>query len=410
MNNPRQTAMLTVEQALKQVLDHCHPITGIDHIELSRCLGRTLAADIIATLESPPFNNSAMDGYAIISADIPEQGQRHLTLTQTIAAGDNGTILHSGQAARILTGAPIPPGADCVVIQENCQIKDHQVLINGPVDAGANIRPAGEDIAKGSMVLTRGLRLGPQHIGLAASIGLNRLAVTKPLRVAILTTGDELQTPGQPLKPGQIYNSNQATLTALLQSFHCKIIDYGRLADEPETIEDTLQQAAASADLIISSGGVSVGDRDYLKEAIDKLGQLELWRIAIKPGKPMAFGHIGSTPFFGLPGNPVSLMITFALFTRPYLLKQQGCTDFSITPIRATARFEHDGTKQRQEYLRARLQRDDNGDNSVIIFPNQGSAVLTSTCWADCLAIIPPGTRIQNGTPIDVIRLSDLLA
>jgi len=400
--------MIDIEQALQQLLNHCQPVTGSERLTLDQCLGRTLAGAIIAPLDSPPFDNSAMDGYAIISSDIPDQGQRSLTINQTIAAGDCGTTLSSGQAARILTGAPIPPGADCVVIQEDCQVNNNQITLSGPVKSGANIRPAGDDIRRGSTVLSQGLRLQPQHIAVAASLGLSELPVQRSLRVATLTTGDELLNPGQPLGPGQIYNSNQATLTALLQTYRCEIIDYGILADDQTLIEDTLSKAAASADLIISSGGVSVGDRDYLKAAVEKLGQLELWRIAIKPGKPMAFGHIQSTPFFGLPGNPVSLFITFMLLVRPYLLRLQGSIEVDITPIRAKARFEHCGPKHRQEYLRARLQRETNGENSVIIYPNQGSAVLSSASWADCLAIIPKNSHINEGMAVDVIPLSVL--
>ena len=401
--------MITVEQALEQLLGDCQPIIGTDQVRLDQCPGRILAEPVVAMLDSPPFTNSAMDGYAIISSDIPDQGQHRLTLTQMIAAGDSGDAVTRGHAARIMTGAPLPTGADCVVIQEDCRVEAGQIVISGPVFAGTNIRPAGEDITAGSTLFDEGVRLGPQHAGLIASIGLERLVVKRRLRVAIFTTGDELQTPGQPLSPGQIYNSNQVTLTTLLQNLGCEVIDYGVLADKPELIEDTLRQAAVSADLIISSGGVSVGERDYIKAAIDKLGKLELWRIAIKPGKPMAFGRIGSTPYFGLPGNPVSLFITFVLCTRPYLLHQQGCTDSNVTPIRASAHFEYHSPKQRQEYLRARLQQESNGDSSVIIYPNQGSAVLTSVCWADCLAIIPPDSHITPGMPVDVIRLSELL-
>jgi len=402
--------MINIEQALEQLLNTCQPITGSEQLALKQCLGRTLAKTIIAPINSPPFANSAMDGYAIISSDIPDHGQCSLTLSQTIAAGDCGQPLSSGYAARILTGAPIPPGADCVVIQEDCRVTDNQLTLSGPVKKAANIRPAGDDITEGSTALAAGLRLQAQHIAVAASLGLRELPVQRRLRVAILTTGDELQPPGQPLGTGQIYNSNQATLTALLQHCHCEIIDYGILADDPALIENTLLDAAASADLIISSGGVSVGDRDYLKAAVETLGQLELWRIAIKPGKPMAFGYIQSTPFFGLPGNPVSLFITFVLLTRPYLLRRQGSIERAISPVHAIARFDHHGPKYRQEYLRARLQQETNGKNSVIIYPNQGSAVLSSASWADCLAIIPMDSHITEGMAIDVLPLSALLS
>jgi molybdopterin molybdotransferase len=346
-----------------------------------------------------------MDGYAVRSADITGSGVS-LPVSQRIAAGYTGTALAAGTAARIFTGAPLPAGADAVVMQELCEQQGDSVTINTLVNAGANVRYAGEDIAQGADVLVAGVRLRPQELGLLASIGKGVVTVSRKLKVATFFTGDELVDPGTTLAPGQIYNSNRYTLRGLLTTLGCDIIDLGLVPDTLEATLGTLQQAADAADVVITSGGVSVGEEDYVRLALQQLGELSMWRIAMKPGKPVAFGRIGQTLFMGLPGNPVSVFVTFLLFARPLLLKLQGVTDVQPAVIRVRSGFERAAVK-RQEYLRVRLQQGSRGPE-LGLHPNQGSGVLSSASWADGLAVVKIGEAVAVGDMLEYMPFQGL--
>jgi molybdopterin molybdotransferase len=346
-----------------------------------------------------------MDGYALRSADCQTTGAK-LPVSQRIPAGYVGTILEEGTAARIFTGAPIPEGADAVVMQEMCDADDNNVVINTIVKAASNIRRAGEDIAEGSVVLNAGNRLRAQELGLLASVGLAEFKVKRKFKVATFFTGDEIVAPGQPLKPGQIYNSNRYTLRGLLQAMNCEVIDLGIVPDTLEATMEVLQQAASSADLVVTSGGVSVGEEDYVRIALEKLGELTMWRIAMKPGKPVAFGTVGNALFIGLPGNPVSVFVTFLIFARPMMLKMQGVNDYHAKPTSVIADFDWRSV-QRQEYLRVRLQQEE-GNTVAGLYPHQGSGVLSSASWADGLVEVKIGTQIKKGDVVNYFSFEGL--
>ena len=396
--------LMPIENALALLLKSANPPEQVDILPLAEAQGRVLAEDLSSGINVPPHDNSAMDGYAVNSADLSEQAEKRLPVSQRIPAGKMGTKLQAGSAARIFTGAPIPPGADAVVMQEVCKPDGDAVIITGPVTAGNNIRRAGEDISTGDTILHAGTRLKPQDIGLAASVGIAEVKVYKRCRVAIFFTGDELREPGEPLLPGQIYNSNRHTMRGLLEKLNCEIIDLGTVKDTLDATKIAMQKAASTADLVITSGGVSVGEEDYIRIALEALGQLDMWRINIKPGKPLVFGNIDGTPFLGMPGNPVSVFATFCIFARPFILKKQGMTDTTANSFKVPADFEWNKAGKRHEYVRTRV---DNG--KVYLYPNQGSGVLTSTSWANGLAFIPAGKTVQPGDMIDFTPFSELL-
>jgi molybdopterin molybdotransferase len=350
-----------------------------------------------------------MDGYAVRCADLREPGVR-LPVSQRIAAGQSGEPLQAGSAARIFTGAPIPAGADAVVIQEVCDAQDGAVLVNETPQPGANIRRAGEDIAQGDVLIAAGTRLQPQHLGLAASVGVARLEVYRRLRVAIFSSGDELVMPGEPLGPGQIYNSNQFTLNGLLQAYGCEVQTLGIVEDTLQATKDALAKGAQNADLILASGGVSVGEEDHVKPAVEQLGSLDLWKIAIRPGKPLAFGHIGQTPFIGTPGNPVSLFVTFCLFARPFILRCQGQRETHVPALNAVADFDWLKPDKRREFVRARLSVDAEGAPRVAVYGSRSSGVLSSVAWANGLVIIPEATCVKRGEAVQFLSFSDLLS
>lgn len=394
-------SLISVDDALSKLLDPVSAVTESETVNVEDALGRILAEDLCSTINVPGYDNSAMDGYAVNSEDCTEAGVR-LPVTQRIPAGQTGQPLKKGTAARIFTGAPVPPGADAVVMQELCEREGDVVTVNTAVDAGCNVRKAGEDISEGSVVLQAGARLRPQELGLLASVGLANVAVKRKLKVATFFTGDELVEPGKPLGQGQIYNSNKYTLKGLLQTVGCEIIDLGIV---PDTLEDTvkvLQEAADVADLVITSGGVSVGEEDYVRIALEQLGELKMWRIAMKPGKPVAYGKVGDVVFMGLPGNPVSVFVTFLIFARPLILKMQGAQKYlnNFTTVRAA--FDWPAGK-RQEYLRVRLEEKD----GVVakLFPHQGSGVLSSACWADGLVEVPVNQVIKPGNTVRFMSL-----
>jgi molybdopterin molybdotransferase len=398
-------SLISVEQALERILDGIRPVNEVEHVALEAALGRVLAQAVQSDIDVPGYDNSAMDGYAVRSTDLAEVGTV-LPVSQRIAAGYTGTELAPGTAARIFTGAPLPPGADAVVMQELCEPQGDRVSINTWIEAGENVRFAGEDIAQDADVLAAGTRLRPQELGLLASIGTAVVPVRRNLKVATFFTGDELVEPGTALAPGQIYNSNRYTLKGLLETLGCDIIDLGLVPDTLQATVDTLKQAASLADVVITSGGVSVGEEDYVRLALEQLGELSMWRIAMKPGKPVAFGRIGETLFMGLPGNPVSVFVTFLLFARPLLLKQQGASNVLPAVIRVRSGFDRKAVK-RQEYLRVRLQQGSRGPE-LGLHPHQGSGVLSSASWADGLAVMKIGEAVAVGDMLDYMPFQGL--
>lgn len=394
---------MPVREALDFLLAAARVVDGVEDVDTLAANGRVLAADQVSGLSVPAADNTQMDGYAVRAADCAS-GAATLRIAQRIPAGTVGQPLASGTAARIFTGALIPEGADAVVMQEQCEANGDQVTVRHAPQPGEWIRRAGEDIVAGSVILPAGTRLRAQELGLAASVGLARLPVRRRVRVAVFFTGDELAMPGEPLAPGAIYNSNRFTLRGLLENLGCEISDYGIVPDSLQATRDTLRAAAANHDLIITSGGVSVGEEDHIKPAVEAEGRLNMWQIAVKPGKPLAFGAVdraagqGSAFFLGLPGNPVSSFITFLLFVRPFLLRLQGVTgtvEARALPLRAD--FDWIRPDRRNEFLRARI----NDAGGLDLFPNQGSGVLTSTVWADGLIDNPPGQAIARG---DIVR------
>ena len=387
------------------------PLSTVEQVPTAEALGRVLAVDQISSLDVPPLDNSSMDGYALRCADVPAAGAR-LVVAQRIPAGSVGHSLAPGTAARIFTGAPIPHGADAVVMQELCSLDGDGVLIDHLPRPGEWIRRAGEDIARGAVVLTAGQRLGPQMLGLAASVGCATLPVFRRLRVALFSTGDELVMPGEPLPPGAIYNSNRYVLRGLLEALGCQVCDLGIVPDSLEATRAALRAAAGSNDLIITSGGVSVGEEDHVKPAVQAEGQLDLWLVAMKPGKPVAFGRVSGpaggsgADFIGLPGNPVSSFVTFLMLVRPFILRRMGVEDCLPHSIRLPAGFDWPRPDRRREFLRARVGE----AGQVELFPNQGPGVLSSTVWAAGLVDNPAGHAIAQGEPVSFIPYSELLS
>nr|WP_036166828.1 gephyrin-like molybdotransferase Glp [Massilia sp. 9096] len=403
MNAPARKPMVSVQQALDFLLDAVRPVQDVESVPTLDANGRVLAADQVSLLDVPSFDNTQMDGYAVRAEDCAG-GAATLRVAQRIPAGHVGQPLEPGTAARIFTGALIPEGADAVVMQEQCEADGDEVTVRHAPEAGEWIRRRGEDVRDGSVILPAGTRLRSQELGLAASVGLAALPVRRRVRVAVFFTGDELAMPGEPLAPGAIYNSNRFTLRALLENFGCEFTDFGIVPDTLEATRATLRAAARAHDLIITSGGVSVGEEDHIKPAVEAEGTLNMWQIAVKPGKPLAFGVVrreaadGSAYFLGLPGNPVSSFVTFLLFVRPFLLRLQGVSG-PVAPLAMPVRADFDWPKpdRRNEFLRARM----NADGGLELFPNQGSGVLTSTVWADGLVDNPAGQAIARG---DVVR------
>lgn len=398
--------LFSVEQAIEKILSQVTAVTKTEMVNIIDALDRVLAEDLCSAIDVPGYDNSAMDGYAVNSSDCKTAGVT-LPVSQRIPAGTVGTKLAPATAARIFTGAPIPEGADAVVMQERCQRVDDEVTINTAVSAGSNVRRAGEDIGAGSAVLSAGKRLRPQELGLMASVGLAECQVRRRIKVATFFTGDEIVAPGKPLAPGQIYNSNRYTLRGLLQTMACEIIDLGIVPDTLEATLDVLRQAASSADFIITSGGVSVGEEDYVRLALEQLGELSMWRIAMKPGKPVAFGKVGKAVFMGLPGNPVSVFVTFLIFARAALLKMQGVTDCLPKRLPVVADFDWPSV-QRQEYLRVKLVEKD-GVTMAQAYPHQGSGVLSSASWADGLVEVFIGKETRKGDIVNLLSFEGLL-
>lgn len=407
-----------LEDALAAVLAQAQPLPGAAFVDLLQADGRVLAADCIAPLQVPPLDNSAMDGYAVRSAEVAQAGTV-LPVSQRIPAGQVGTALQVGTVARIFTGAPLPPGADAIVMQEDCTVLDDgRVRFDAVPQPGQFVRRAGQDIALGSTALQAGLRLTPAALGLAASLGLAQLPVARRPRVALFSTGDELALPGsiapQDLPPGHIFNSNRYVLASLLQRWGCEVVDGGILPDDRVATHAALAQAAQDCDLLVTSAGVSVGEEDHVRPVVEQLGALSLWKIAMKPGKPFAFGHVrrssegktaGQAHFIGLPGNPVSSLITALVLLRPFVLALQGASVVQPPAHWLTADFEITQRDSRREFLRARR----NAAGQLELFTNQNSGVLTSTVWAEGLVDNPAQTLIARGDSVRFLPFSELL-
>ncbi|GAA4019926.1 molybdopterin molybdotransferase MoeA [Actimicrobium antarcticum] len=403
--------MLPVADALALLLAAAQPLTEHEIVPTLSANGRVLALAQSSQLDVPPMDNTQMDGYAVRSADCSD-GAARLRVAQRIPAGHVGQPLLPGTAARIFTGALIPDGADAVVMQEQCTADGDDVIVAHAPASGEWIRRRGEDIRAGDDILPAGTRLRAQELGLAASVGLATLPVVRKVKVAVFFTGDELAMPGEVLKPGAIYNSNRFTLRGLLENLGCEITDYGIVPDTLVATRDTLRRAAQEHDLIITSGGVSVGEEDHIKPAVESEGRLTMWQIAVKPGKPLAFGEVdraaqnqGKAFFLGLPGNPVSSFVTFLLFVRPFILRLQGVNSVTPQAYALRAGFTWPKPDRRNEFLRARI----NADGSVALFPNQGSGVLTSTVWGDGLIDNPAGQAIAPGDIVRFIPFTELL-
>jgi molybdopterin molybdotransferase len=415
--------MLSTADALATLLGAACAVDGTQTLPTLEALNRVLAADVVSPLDVPPMNTSAMDGYAVRIADLT-QAERRLPVSQRIPAGHAPEPLAAGTAARIFTGATVPPGADAIVMQEQTEADGDAVTILHMPKAGEWITAQGADIHSGSVILPAGTRLTPQALGLAASVGCAELQVVRRVKVAVFFTGDELTMPGEPLKPGAIYNSNRFTLRGLLEKLGCEVIDFGIVPDQLDATRATLREAAQAHDLILTCGGVSVGEEDHVKPAVEAEGRLSMWQIAMKPGKPLAFGAVrrggaaGSTDsssndtkaaseafFIGLPGNPVSTFVTFLLFVRPFALRLMGVRTVTPRALSLRADFAQSKADRRNEFLRARI----NPAGGLDLFPNQSSVVLTSTVWGDGLIDNPPNHAISAGETVRFIPFSELL-
>ena len=406
-----------LDQALAELLACAAPLPGFDEVSTFEADGRLLAQDVVSSLDVPAHDNSAMDGYALRFADWRDANTT-LWVNQRIPAGSSGQALGADCAARIFTGAPIPPGADAVVMQEECILFNPAsadaatpiVRIQVQPKPGQWIRRRGEDVASGDVVLKRGERLSPASLGLAASIGFDKLQVAKPVRVALFSTGDELVMPGDVLpasmKPGAIYNSNRFFLRALLLRLGCTVTDLGIVPDKLDVTVAALHGASQQHDLILTSGGVSVGEEDHIKPAVQALGQLNLWQIAIKPGKPFAYGTVNSAHFIGLPGNPVSSFVTFLLLVRPFILKLQGSNSVAPDSIASRADFTWARADKRREFLRVKR----NAAGGLSLFNNQSSGVLTSAVWGDGLVDNPAGQTIAPGDVVQYLPFASLMS
>lgn len=394
-----------VADARAAILAAVSPVEGTEAVDLDAALGRVLATPVAALLDAPPADNSAMDGYAARAADCAAAGDAGLPVSQRIPAGAPPEPLAPGTAARIFTGGVVPAGADTVIMQEHCREAEGRVRIDREVRPDENIRRCGEDVTTGSEVVAPGTLIRPQTIGVAASAGHARLSVRRRPQVAILVTGDELVPAGETPGPGRICNSNGPMLAGLVRGLGCEVLAVVPVADRAEATRDALASAAQEADAIVSSGGVSVGEEDHVCAQVEALGALELRKVAMKPGKPLAFGHVRGTPFLGLPGNPVSLFVTFALFGAPMLRAQQGRSGLFPEPVPLHAGFARERPGKRVEYLRVRRE-----GGRVAPFPHQGSGVLGSVAWADGLAVVPAEQRIAEGDPVDYYGFAELLA
>ncbi len=401
--------LLSAEEVWARMREDLAPVADCEKVTLANAVSRVLAQDVRAPIAVPGFDNSAMDGYAFRAADA--QGVRELPLSLRVAAGDKPSTLAPGTACRIFTGAPVPSGADTVVIQEHCERRGDTLILPEQWTAHANIRRAGEDMRAGDVVLEAGQILTPQAVGLAASCGFTEILARRRLRVAVLSTGDELRPPGSgPLRQGQIYDSNRPMLNALLTRLGCELLAAGALGDDLARTREALREAAQTADVIVTTGGVSVGEEDHVKAAVEAEGALALWRVAIKPGKPLAFGRVGTAHFLGLPGNPVSAFVTFLLFVQPFLKAIMGAAPTPLRAFPVHAAFARETADSRREFVRARLVTRDDGGVWAETHSRQSSGVLSSTVWAEGLIDIAAGRLVAVGDTVPFLPFEGILA
>jgi molybdopterin molybdotransferase len=403
--------LLTVAAALAEIEARISPVVGTETVPLTAAAGRILARDVIATMNLPPHANSAVDGYAVAHADLMPDQETMLPVTGRAAAGHPlGRPVRRGEAIRIFTGAPMPDGADTVMMQEDCTVEDERVRLRPGIKKGANRRHAGEDIAKGETALSVGLRLRAPDLGLAAALGLREVCVFRPLRVALMSTGDEIRDPGAPLSPGAIYDANRVMLAALLGGLGCVVSDFGIRPDREAALADTLAAASAEHDLIVTSGGVSTGEEDHVKSAIERLGSLHFWRLAIRPGRPVALGQVAGVPLIGLPGNPVAVIVTFVVLARPLVLRLAGAAPSPPRLFSVPAGFPYRKKLGRREYLRASLERE--GDTVVAVkYPSDGAGILSSIVRSDGLVILEEAvSELAVGSMVDFLPFSEVLS
>jgi molybdopterin molybdotransferase len=403
-------SLLDIDAARRMIFERVKPVDGIEPVPLRRALGRTLAHDITAPIAVPGFDNSAVDGYAVRFDDLDPASDTVLRCVDRIAAGHDPTAaLTAGLAARIFTGAVLPKGADVVIMQEDCRRDGDHVTIRPGIKRGANTRRAGEDVAPGSLALAAGRRLGPAELGLLAALGLAQVPVRRRLSVALLSTGDEVREPGEPLAGRQIYDANRFILAGMLDRLGVEVTDRGIVPDDPASLGETLQQAAAESDLIVTSGGVSTGEEDHIRSAIANHGSLYFWRLAIKPGRPVAMGQIGATPLAGLPGNPVAALLTFALVARPMIEALSGTTPHVARRFRVVSDFSYSKKMGRREYVRVSLD-EGAGLARARRYHKEGAGMLTSLTETDGLVELGEDTtRVQPGTEVDFVPYSELI-
>ncbi|HZL58854.1 MAG TPA: gephyrin-like molybdotransferase Glp [Stellaceae bacterium] len=405
-------ALMPAAEAQGILQAQTHAVTETETVALSAARGRVLAAPVVATRDVPPYDNAAVDGYAVLFDDLKPGEATVLPVAGRAAAGHPLTRpIRHGETIRVFTGAPMPEGADTVLMQEDCRVESGNAILPPGIKRGANRRFAGEDVKRGDTVLSPGRRLRPQEIGLAASLGLTELTVFRKLRVAVFSTGDEVREPGGELPRGAIFDSNRYTLRALLETLGCAVTDLGILKDDLPAVRNALARAAESHDLVLTSGGMSTGEEDHVKAAVEALGRLHFWRLAIKPGRPVAMGQLGRVPFMGLPGNPVAVMVTFLLLARPLILRLSGAEEAPPRLFRVKSGFAYDKKGSRTEYLRARLKRGDGGEWIAEKFPRDGAGILTSMVESDGLVEIAEKTsHVELGGEIDFLPFSEVIA
>ncbi len=402
--------LMTAAEALARLNERLGPVAESETVPIARAAGRILASNVTAAHEVPPYDNAAVDGYAVCFDDLVPEADTKLPLGGRIAAGHPlGTAARPGNAYRIFTGAPMPDGADTVLMQEDCREEAGQVVIPAGIRKGANRRFAGEDIKAGALILEAGRRLRPQDLGLAASVGLTSLETFRPLKVALFSTGDEIRDIGSDLPAGCIYDANRYSIAALLNGLGCAVDDLGILEDRAEPIRSALEKAAATHDLVMTSAGVSTGEEDHVRAAVESMGSIHFWRLAIRPGRPIALGQIGRVPFIGLPGNPVAAMVTFMRFARPAILRLSGCTDIDPAFFRVPAAFSYRKKPSRREWIRASLVPDESGCFRAEKFPRDGAGILSSMVAADGLVELAEElTSVEPGTMVDFLPFSEV--